>query len=273
MNNKKISFRQVWDKQKYFVQTNKTGNYMYRKLSTIFTYVFIKLDISPNSITLLTYLSCIVGYIFLSIGTHLFFVIGGLIFIITILMDSADGDVARIQDKKSIEGAYFDEIGHYIYSCCLGFGLGHGLYKLYNMEIFLILGLILSVVFAVEYAIVYALGSVVRQKILEKKIWNYIYKNRSWGTSNFFTKIFGIYPFQGLVYSYYFIVPITLTLFIIDYFLSGASAFPLTLFGFRFGFAPLYLFIVGGVKLIWILTLILKMNKWSYITRFLEKNI
>jgi len=265
MDKKKITFKQVWDNQNNFVRTGKTGNYLYRKLSVPFTYLFINLSITPNTITILQYFLCIFGFVFLVMGTYKTLIIGLVFYILFYNFDSADGDVARTTNQKSIEGIFFDEISHYFFAVFLGTGLGIGLAKIYQNELYLILGVSLSMAIAVECAIIYSLRSTYRKGIIDEKIsksddtinnklYGLIYNKRSWGDGNIFVKIFGVLPFNGLLFSFYNLAPILIALAIIELFTSIVLI-------------PIYLTALVLAKTIWIFAFLYKMNKNRYITK------
>ena len=262
-----------------------TGNSLYRIFSVPLTYIFIRLGISANTITLSTFFLSIFGLIFLSIGSYYFLIVGTIFFGLFILFDHSDGEVARIQKKENIEGIYFDRVSHYISSVCFGAGLGYGLYRLYNDEIYIILGIILALIFVVEYSVGFVLyysirGEIINRKLyktkdsikkIQKQMWRYIYKGSSWSDCNFFSKIFGVYPFQGLVYSSFFIPPILLFLVIIEFFIQINFNFPFLFYGHKIGVISIYLFLISISKLIWIIGFIYLMEKNRYITNFLNK--
>jgi len=178
-----------------------------------------------------------------------------------------DGEVARIQNKTSIEGQYFDRLGHYIFACCLGLGLALGLSRLYQSGIYLILGFLFTLVLVIENA----KGDLLRSFLSEhfrKKFSDYMYKGKSWEQNNIVTRLIGIYPFQGLIYSDTFIItPILVTLAIIECILSTSTGFP----SFIIGLIPMYIVIISVVKIINISIFIIKLKRKSYITKLTEK--
>jgi len=285
MSNKKITYADVKLNQKIDLEQNRASYGPQRKICAPFTYLFIKLGIPPNAITISNFFICIVGAIFLSFGTYLYLIIGILLFNLYMIFDFSDGEVARIKNKQSIEGPYFDGIGHFIYVITLGFGLGFGLYKLYQSEIYIILGFIFALIFAVEYSAIFGLDSSVIRGIIDKKkrvsnfsyrdikkkIWNQMYEGYSLKEYNLFSKIFGIWPFPGIMISPYVISPILLFLLLIEIFLVSFFTYPINLFGQAIGLIALYLFFIPLMKLIWLVIFIYKMEKNRYVTNFLKK--
>ena len=285
MEPKKLSYKEIKARQQADLRSKRINIDIYRNFSTPFTYIFVKLGISPNTITILSFFLCIFGAFFLSIGTYLSLIIGAFFFLVFRVFDDADGEVARIQNSQSIEGVYFDRISHYIFSFCLGAGLGLGLYRLYNNYIYIVLGLILIFVLILENAIMDSVRSVLRKEIInkilnkniksdsyfQKKIINKINNGRSFSKQNIFSKLFSIYPLQGLVYSDYFIGPLLMVLILIELSLYFYFNLKIVLFNLTFGIISIYILIICISKLIWITKFIHKMKKNSFITKFLEE--
>ena len=289
MNSRRINYREAKLKQKRDLTSHIAGYYIYRHFSTPFTWAFVNFGISANSITISSFFLCILGFYFLSKGTYAYMILGLLFFIFFKIFDMSDGEVARLRNETSLEGIYFDRISHYIYSCCLGLGLGFGLYRLHYSNIYLILGFLFTLGFILENAINDILKSVLREGIINKnrykKIFNYLqkqdkyYQQRlidntskyySWAKSNIFSKLVAIYPFQGLIYSDTFTTPILIILFILEPLISIFAGLPI-IYENTIGVIPMYLFIVSISKIIWIIWFIYNMEKYRHITTTLNK--
>jgi phosphatidylglycerophosphate synthase len=284
----KITYREVKLMQHKDLQSGASQYYIYRHFSSPFTWAFIRLGVSPNKITISSFFLCLIGLFFLLKGTYLYLLLGLLFFIMFKIMDMSDGEVARIVDKKSAEGLYFDRLSHYIFSCCLGFGLGFGLYNLYHNDTYILLGFIFTFVFLIENAVQDLLKLVAREKIMGKKtpkklaglykedldrwitkhIMDSMFKGRSWSKSSIFSKIVGIYPYQGIIYTDTFTILILAVLAAGEYYLSFTN---LTAYGYTIKLIPLYLVVVSLSKIIWIVTFLSKMEQHRYLTDFLNK--
>jgi len=289
MHKRKITYKEVKSKQQGDLDSNISKYYIYRHFSTPFTWAFVKLGISPNKITILSFLLCFIGFYFLSQGTYAFLLLGLLFFALFKILDMSDGEVARIQNTASIEGLYFDRISHYIYSVCFGLGLGFGLYRLYQNDIYLILGFVFTFVFILENAISDLLKALSRETIINKKISIKLHTNnkqniaehfqkrlmdkisggKSFGKRNIFSRLVGIYPSQGVIYTDTFTGPIFIILTVVEYFLSMFANFPV-IFGYSLGIIPAYAIIVSLSKTIWIVHFIYKMEIKRYITATLK---
>lgn len=282
----KITYREVKLRQIQDFRTYPKGNLynIYRHFSTPFTYLFVRLGVSPNAITILYFFSCILGAIFLARGTYLSLVIGISFFILFKILDDSDGEVARIQNSHSMEGVYLDRIGHYIFNLCLGIGLGFGMYKLYHNEVYIILGFFYIFALVLEHSIIDLLISMLRQKLIahsfgkrvlkrhahEIEMMNIFKKDSSFKKQTILSKIFSIYPSQGLLFSDH--IPTTILTFLIvaEYFLNFYFNFKLMFFTLVSGLIPLYLFILSAWKLMWVIIFIFNLEKKRFITGFLS---
>jgi len=283
VDTKKITYKEMKLRQKEDLRSKRIVNSIYRNISTVFAYIFVKLGVSPNAITISSWFLCIFGFIFLSIGAYPYIITGLIFFNMFMTFDYTDGEVARIQNKQSLEGQHFEYMQEYIYRCCLGIGLGVGLFSLYRSHIYLYLGFLLTFLLIVEYAIGDLLKSVLRKGIIDKMISKTISdrdiqkelqekmtEGHNWAEQNIFLRLFGVYP-PGLIFSSVVISLILVVLTIIEYLLSIFTNFPLAMYGQTVGILSIYLLIVSIVKLIEVTILILKLEKDRPITKFLEE--
>ena len=281
MGSKSVTYKYVLHQQRKFLRMKKAANNIYKLPSTLFTYIFIKLNISANTVTLFTYLFCILGFIFLSLGTYLSIAVGSFFFILFYLFDASDGDLARIKKEQNLEGLFFDEISHFIEAICFGFGIGIGMHKLYQNDIYLLLGFIVAIALILEHSIGSIIKSVLRMGIIDNKIKNqtnhniqrsfnnFVNRGKDWSEGNFISKVIGIHHVQGLLYSIYFIYPVTIVIAIVESYLINIGL-NFELYGLNFGLIPIYLFIMSLVKLNWVILFYHKMNRDRYITNFLK---
>lgn len=267
LNKIKVSYKELKSRQKQDIKSGSAHYFIFRHVSTPFTWIFVKLGIQPNTLTILSSFLCFLGFYFLSLGTYQSIIAGIVFFLFFKIMDMCDGEVARIQNKTSIEGLYFDRLGHYIFACCLGLGLGLGLYRLYQNEIYLLLGFLFTLVLVVENA----KGDLLRSFLsghFRKKFSDYMYKGKSWEQNNIVTRLIGIYPFQGLIFSDTFIItPILFTLAITEYILNTSMGFH----SYTIGLMPMYIIITSAVKIINISIFIIKLKSKGYITETVQK--
>ena len=140
------------DSFKVFKEKTKRDNqkqfeitwYFASKFSKYFSYLFYRIGLSANQITILFFMVGLVGALVIFLNTHTFLILSYFLFRLHLIFDLSDGDIARYYKTYSIKGAYMDYMIHSI------------LYPLYiiNASIicyinyldlkFLFLGLILS---------------------------------------------------------------------------------------------------------------------------------
>src|SRR5580700_7167993 len=100
------------------------GRLYMRKLSPRATWVFARLGLSPNAVTL--------GFIVCGVAAGVVVAFGGLATAIVaavlvqagLLCDCADGELARLTKRTSIGGVYLDRVGHYLCDAAFIIGLG-----------------------------------------------------------------------------------------------------------------------------------------------------
>jgi phosphatidylglycerophosphate synthase len=102
------------------------GRLYMRSISPYFTWLFVRIGFSPNS---LTYLMVVCG-VLAGVAAGLRAGLGGAILAALLvqaylLLDCSDGEVARVTGRTSILGVYLDRIGHYLSEVALLIGLGY----------------------------------------------------------------------------------------------------------------------------------------------------
>ena len=286
-----ITYREMKKMQQSDLKSSLTRNMVYRKFSTPFTYFFVKLNISAPAVSIINFFPLLAGYYFLSAGKIYSMVLGLLFFVLYKTLDCSDGEVARIQNPKAMdgrhrnmEGAYFDAVVHLISPVCLGMGLGIGLYHYYNNEAYFALGVLLSIMLAFEFGLTELAKAYFRRGMIDRKIkaiksdkeyQNELSKkmedSKSFANQNLFAKIFGVYPFQGWVYLVEFLLPISIFLVLIEPYATPAISKITGLTFGSFGLFSLYLAIAAGVKLIWAVSFIYRMKERKYISKLLNE--
>jgi phosphatidylglycerophosphate synthase len=93
-------------------------NFLMRGVSKYITYFFLKIfprPIHPALITILRIFLLALGSFLFAFNNGIFIdIISLLFFYFAIILDKVDGEIARLGDKCSIGGAYFDSISHLI---------------------------------------------------------------------------------------------------------------------------------------------------------------
>ena len=287
---KKITFKDIKAKQQEDLKSRKIRNFIYRKFSTPFTYLFFRLNVPSPAVSILNFFPLLIGYYLMSIGTGYSMIFGLLFFVLYKIWDCSDGELARIQNPRTMEGqfrnmegAYFDSVAHLFYPVCIGMGFGIGLYRMYNSSLYFILGVALSILFVLEYGMMEFAKSYFRRGLIDRKIkvvvsdkeyQNEFVKILDAGYSplkrNILEKLFGIYPFQGLFYLGEFVLPISIALILLEPYANAYLAPFISLKNYNAGLLPLYLILVVFVKSIWTVSFVYRMYKRKYITRYLD---
>ena len=116
------------------LQTLKGGldglldRYVNRKLSGVLTRVFLRLGVSPNTITLISLLIGLAAAGCLATGYYELGIIGGLLFQLALIMDCCDGEVARLTFAESRFGKEFDMLADNVVHIAIFAGIASGAY-------------------------------------------------------------------------------------------------------------------------------------------------
>jgi phosphatidylglycerophosphate synthase len=102
--------------------------FFYRELSLPITWFLVQTPITANQISLFWILVSIVGICLLATGNYTAAIFGALCLEFVILLDRADGDVARYKDERTLVGRFIDLAGHTIIKSTLFIGVSLGVY-------------------------------------------------------------------------------------------------------------------------------------------------
>src|SRR5205823_10518429 len=98
-----------------------------RPISRVITRLLLKLPITPNAWTMLTFALAPVAFVFLVLGDYTGFLAGTALFQLINILDGCDGEIARAKYLDSEKGrrldAACDLVANLIFVLCLGFGL------------------------------------------------------------------------------------------------------------------------------------------------------
>jgi phosphatidylglycerophosphate synthase len=101
------------------------GRLYMRDISPYFTWLFIRIGFSPNSLTYLMVGCGVLAGVAAGLWSGL---VGAILAVVLVqaylLLDCSDGELARFTGKTSILGVYLDRIGHYLSEVALLVGLG-----------------------------------------------------------------------------------------------------------------------------------------------------
>ena len=116
------------------LQTVKGGmdgivdRYVNRKISSVFTRLFIRLGVSPNAITIVSMLIGLLGAAFFASGSYQMGIIAALLFQLSVVVDCCDGEVARLTFAESRFGQELDIIADNVVHMTIFAGIAWGAY-------------------------------------------------------------------------------------------------------------------------------------------------
>lgn len=117
-------------------------------------------DIEPDHITLLSIILGIVASCLFMIPRVLTYFLGALFLESYYVLDAVDGQYARLKEKTSVTGAYFDYISNHIVQSLVFIGMGIGLFRFEGNPMFMVAGFFAAWGIGFMYAIHDAKSSV-----------------------------------------------------------------------------------------------------------------
>lgn len=190
-----------------------------QEISFLLTKFFLFLPFTPNQITLFWAFLQVFACLLLLKGTYLYFVVGVTLFQFCKILDSVDGQVARIRNKTSLLGIYLDSCAHNITNPLLFICLTLGVFKMTGQEIYLVIGSI--GVISYWYTRIVSINPLWFKKLKQKKfivnffsynlrskrIWIYDFLKPQYPFNLlFFGIIFNFTPYILIIYSGLFFV-------------------------------------------------------------------
>lgn len=103
------------------------SKFLNRPISRVITRILLKLPITPNAWTILTFALAPVGFVFLVRGDYTGFLAGTAVFQLINILDGCDGEIARAKYLDSERGrrldAFCDFVANLFFVLCVGIGL------------------------------------------------------------------------------------------------------------------------------------------------------
>jgi CDP-alcohol phosphatidyltransferase-like enzyme len=137
-----LGLRRVLQKPK--TEQSTWGWLFTRRISIYVTLLLSHTSVTPNQLTFSSILIGITAGLLWTVGSHLCFIIGGILFQVMYLLDCVDGELARYKNMSSPKGAYVDFVGHYFTAFAMIVGASLGLMKTQGMAI-LHFGLVIAI--------------------------------------------------------------------------------------------------------------------------------
>lgn len=95
-----------------------------RHVSPYFTWMFVRMGVTPNQVTVVMVVCGVLAGVVLAFGGLWSAVLAAVLIQLYLILDCSDGEVARYTGRTSIAGVYLDRIGHYLSELALLIGLG-----------------------------------------------------------------------------------------------------------------------------------------------------
>jgi len=139
---------------------------LYRFISKYISFLFIKLNITPNQVTVAHNILEFLSLFLLLTGEYKLFYVTIIILVIGGILDNVDGEIARVTGRTSLKGEYLDLIGHRIIHPMFFLFLSIGIFTNYPNIILLVLGALA----ALGYTISEISTNVYKQILHDKRI-------------------------------------------------------------------------------------------------------
>lgn len=107
-----------------------------RKLSFLFTFIFINLGFSAWAVSVLSVFVAITGCVFLCIDSYIFRIIGVVLVEFWLVLDCVDGNIARVKKTSSEMGEFIDALSGYFVTAFVYFSIGVAAYYTSFISIF-----------------------------------------------------------------------------------------------------------------------------------------
>jgi len=119
------------------------GSYMTRPFSPYLSFSAYKLGLSPNTVSILSFLFCAIGAVILLLSdNYIIFVLAAIFWWIGAILDSSDGDLARFLGKNSMFGGWLDSILDRLKEFLIFSIMGFLAWKHFHNDMYLLLGLL-----------------------------------------------------------------------------------------------------------------------------------
>jgi len=140
------------------------NKYLNRPIAGIIVKMVYNTRISPDHITYFSFFVGLLGAFFYSLGEYRYFIIGGILFQSSSIIDGADGMLARSRGEISRFGSYLDLMFDRILDFFNLAALSIGSASYFNSSILLFLGLLGSGFYLLQVNIFYLIKSYLRSE-------------------------------------------------------------------------------------------------------------
>jgi len=99
----------------------------FRNISIRITKYFVRTRITPNQITVISFLFGVLAALCFAMGEYAYLIVGAIFFLLSFIFDLVDGEVARVKSLQSLRGAWLDPLLDIVGTGLLFFGIAFGL--------------------------------------------------------------------------------------------------------------------------------------------------
>jgi phosphatidylglycerophosphate synthase len=144
-------------------QDGWTSRYLNRYISLSLTRLLVRTKLKPNQVSVVILGIGLLGAWFASRGDYLSVVVGAFLFQTQSVLDGCDGEMSRVTHQGSRTGEWLDTIGDDLTNYGFFGGLGIGLYRTTDLDLYLAAGIVTVVcglvVSTLEYRYLVKIGS------------------------------------------------------------------------------------------------------------------
>ena len=115
-------------------------------------WLFLHTPLTANQVTLIWIIGQLISALFVAKGTWLSMFLGVTAFQLFFILDCSDGIIARYKKQFSLNGIYFDYLGHYIANPLLLICFGIGTFRITGKILPLLLGILAALLFLLNKA-------------------------------------------------------------------------------------------------------------------------
>ncbi|MBN1948935.1 MAG: CDP-alcohol phosphatidyltransferase family protein [Candidatus Cloacimonetes bacterium] len=101
--------------------------YIFRPIAFIFVKMLYRTNVTPNQISFASILVGILAGIMFAHGTYTYFIVGGLLYTFSIVLDCVDGMIARLKKNGTAIGRLIDGVADYLVGIAVYVGMALGL--------------------------------------------------------------------------------------------------------------------------------------------------
>ncbi len=116
------------------------SRYLNRPLSTLLTRLLLNTNITPNHISIFSFILSILGAVFFFLEGYINLMIGGILAQISSVIDGCDGEIARLKFKVTEFGGWFDAVLDRYGDAFLLFGLTYHVYLTDGRFLYIMIG-------------------------------------------------------------------------------------------------------------------------------------